>query len=107
MPGTPPDTHAPQCIGDPLDTQTSPPVAQAEFSLSIQNQLTRALGEDESNVNASSGYAFTYENYFSHNRLARGGAEEDIRESFAPQFLTSFVLCSSLRFKTFSVTILI
>ena len=89
MLGTPPDTHASQCIGEPLDTQTSPPVAQAEFSLSIQNQLTRALGEDESNVNASSaGHAFTCENCFNHNGLARDGVEEDMRESFAPQFLT-------------------
>ena len=107
MLGTPPDTHAPQCIGEPLDMQTSPPVSQAEFSLSIQNQLTGALSEDESNVNASSGYAFTCENCFNHNGLARDGVEEDMRESFTPQFLTSFVLCSSLRFKTFSITILI
>jgi hypothetical protein len=106
MPGTPPDTHA-QCIEEPLDMQTPPPVAQAYFLLSFRNQLTVAQGEDKSNVNAASGHAFTCKNCFNHNGLVRDGMEEDMRESFTPQLLTLFVLGSSLHSKTFSITILI
>ena len=101
MQGTPPDTHTPQCIGEPSDTQTPLPVAQADFSLSIQNQLNGAPGEDESNVNDSTGHAVTCENCFNRNGLARDDVAEDMRESFTPQLLTSFVLGSSLRSKTF------
>lgn len=84
------------------------PVAQTDFSLSFQNQLTGALGEDESNVNATLGLAFTCENCFNHNGLVRDSVEEDMRESFTPQLPTSsFVLGSSSRSNIFSITILI
>lgn len=96
MPGKYPATHAPQYTGELLDTQTPPPVAQVDFSLSFQNQLTGALGEDESNANAASGYALTCENCFDHNGLVRDGVDEDMRESFTSQLLTSFVLARLL-----------
>lgn len=102
IPGTLPDT---QCAGEPLDMQTLQPGAQADFSLSLQNQLAGAPGQDESNVNTASGHAFTWENCFNHNGLVRNGCGGYVWVS--PQLLTSFALAYTLHSKTFSITILI